>query len=283
MNNRLFAVVCACALAGNLAGCSLVQDAIYGGASSATNSAANTAGQNVGNEVGNRAGNAAVNSMGGPTQPNAAGPNLSALNAQLTVFYTQFIFSMAFSSGGYAVGSTLFKPGEYVRYNAVSERTSNATIERAYLGDDAEGNQWWKVKFVNPDKNNDTVIMEALLSPKDQKLVRLRGQFPGDQGPKEMPVTENTGYVPPTKLTKQSIEGATVGTESVSVPAGTFGAARHVVFGGMGGNHEWWLDDKVPGGVVKQSTSASGSGRAHTLELVAYGGGAGSELGTKLK
>ena len=44
---------------------------------------------------------------------------------------------------------------------------------------------------------------------------------------------------------------APVGPHIVTGPAGSF-SARHVVFGGLGGTNEWWLDDKVPGGTVKQ-------------------------------
>ena len=97
-----------------------------------------------------------------------------------------------------------------------------------------------------------------------------------------MAVSENASYVPPTRLSKKSIEGATTGVESVTVPAGTF-KARHVVFGDVGSTHEWWLDDKVPGGTVKESTKGHGGGNAHVLELVAFGVDSKSELGTKLK
>jgi hypothetical protein len=282
MNNRLFAALCACALAASTAGCSVVESAIYGGVNSAASSAGQSAGQNIGNEAGNRAGNAAINAAGGPTAPVSANPNLSALNARMTMVYTQIIFSMAFNSGGYAVSGNDFKPGQFVRYSIASEDRKGSTLERAYLGDDAEGNQWWKVKMVNPEKPGDTVILEALLSPKDQKLQRLRGQFPGETEGKEMAVTEGSGYVPPTRLTKGSIEGATKGVENVTVPAGSF-SCKHVVFGDIGSTHEWWLSDKVPGGTVKESTKGNGGSQAHTLELLAFGNDAKSELGTKLK
>jgi len=285
MTNRSLAALCACALAAALNGCSLLETAVYGGANSAASSAGQSAGQTVGNEAGNRAGNAAVNAAGGPTAPVSgnpnANPNLAAINGRMSMMYTQVIFSLAFNSGGYAIGSSDFKPGQYVRYSIVSNDHGGSTIERAYLGDDADGNQWWKVKMVNAGKG-DTVILEALLSPKDQKLQRLRGQFPGETEGKEMPVTEGSGYVPPTKLTKGSIDGATKGVENVSVPAGAF-SAKHVVFGDIGQTHEWWLSDKVPGGTVKESTKGNGGSQAHTLELVAFGNDAKSELGTKLK
>ena len=282
---RLLFALCACALAATSSGCSIATDMLYGTASSAASSTASSTGNTVGNEAGNRAGNAIVNSMGGPTSPVSANPNLGALNQQMMMMYTQVIFSMAFGSGGYSVGTGDYKPGQYARFSFPKQgggEDEGGTLERGYLGEDGEGNQWWKVKMVS-GKKADTVILEALLSPKDSKMLRLRGKFPQDTEGKEMAVSENASYVPPTRLSKKSIEGATTGVESVTVPAGTF-KARHVVFGDVGSTHEWWLDDKIPGGTVKELTKASGgSGQGYLLELVASGSDAASELGTKLK
>ena len=283
---RLLFVLCATALVCN-SGCLIreyIAEAAGSAASSAGSSAGSAAGNTVGNEAGNLAGNAAINSMGGPTQPVSANPRMQMMNQQVMMFYTQFIFSMAFGSGGYSIGTGDFKPGQYARFTLPSDSGGEAeggTLERAYLGDDGEGNQWWKVKMVNP-KNGETIILEALLSPKDNKMLRLRGKFPQDDAGKEMAVSENASYVPPTRLSKKSIEGATTGVESVTVPAGTF-RARHVVFGDVGSTHEWWLDDKVPGGTVKELTKVSGGRGQYQLDLVASGSDAATELGTKLR
>ena len=290
---RLLFLLCACALICNT-GCLIreyITEAAGSAAGSAANSAGSSAGNAIGNEAGNRAGNAAVNSMGGPSQPVSQNPRLAGMtqqmNQQVMMFYTQFIFSMAFGSGGYSIGTGDFKPGQYARFNFPKGQGGDdggGTMERAYLGDDGEGNQWWKVKMVN-SKKGETIILEALLSPKDNKMLRLRGKFPQDDAGKEMAVSENASYVPPTRLSKKSIEGATTGVESVTVPAGTF-QARHVVFGDVGTTHEWWLADSVPGGTVKELTKASNNSGGHgmyELDLVASGSDAATELGTKLK
>jgi len=72
----------------------------------------------------------------------------------------------------------------------------------------------------------------------------------GNEG--EVPLTEESVYVPPAEVSDESIKGATVGREEVKTPAGTF-TADHVVFMSSAGegNIEWWITDKVPGGVVK--------------------------------
>jgi hypothetical protein len=78
--------------------------------------------------------------------------------------------------------------------------------------------------------------------------------------------------------TKESVDGATVGNESVTTPAGTF-TAKLVRFGSFGGRQEWWLVDSVPGGWVRYKASQSEGGDGFTMELVAHGSGARSELG----
>jgi hypothetical protein len=135
------------------------------------------------------------------------------------------------------------------------------------------------VKFT--DDESRTTILEGLLDPAQGRFVRMRAQFPDDKEGNEMPVDDSAYYHPPQKLSKESVEGATKGVECVTVPAGTF-KAKHVVFGGVGGKHEWWLDAKVPGGTVKQPMrNAQNEDDRWEIELTAYGSNAKSELGSK--
>ena len=267
------------ALAAALSACSLVQDAISGATGSAASSMGNAAGNQIGTAAGNQLGGAAVARWGVGMNP--------ALQQQMSMMYTQYLFSMAFGSGGYAVSTVEYKPGQFTRWSVGGHGDKKSTLEQAHLFDDAEGNQWWKVKWASGEEG-ETIILEALLSPKDQKMVRLRGKFPKDEAGKEMAVSDNAWYVPPQKLSKKSIEGATVGTENVTVPAGGF-STRKVVFGDVGATHEWYLVDSVPGGSVKQLTKAGNKSGGdsgpdssnYTMELTAFGNDAKSELGTK--
>lgn len=204
--------------------------------------------------------------------------------------YAGLAFTMAFGSGGYAVGTVDYKAGEYTRWRIPNEKKEKeSTLERARLFDDKDGNVWWKVKWVldtaKPDES--TMIMEALLDKQTSALLRLRSKMPNEKEGKEVPVTEATYYRPPQKLTKQSIEGAVVGTETISVPAGTF-TARKVVYGdGGGGSTEWYLVDRVPGGNARTVHRGAGgdsgktSSNYYQMDLTAYGSGATSELGIK--
>jgi hypothetical protein len=80
--------------------------------------------------------------------------------------------------------------------------------------------------------------------------------------------------------TPESVAGATVGTESLRTPAGSF-TAKRVRFGTPGGRQEWWITDQVPGGWVKYRVSESDTEVNYVMELVAHGTGAKSELGVR--
>ncbi len=264
MNRTLIAAALACA------SCSLANSFISGAESSA------------GSTLGARAANEVV----GPApqaQPAVAfdsGSTSAAMysNPVFLGIYMNMIFSMAFSSGGYDVAQVAYKPGDYTRWSASEGNGKAATLERAYLFDDKNGNQWWKVKWT--DEKNETVVLEGLLSPSEKRFLRMRGKFPNDAAGKELALDEHSYYRPPQHLSKESVEGATTGVENITVPAGSF-KAKHVVFGGVGGTSEWWLAEKVPGGSVRQLAQGENSKNAWEMKLEAYGSDAKSELGAK--
>lgn len=252
--------LCVTLLVAAVAGCSMVDSAVSG--------ASDRFGRNVGSSMVGNAGSGAGGSM-----------SMATMNPAFLNMYMSFIFTYAFSSGGYEVAQVAYKPGQYTRWTGKGQNGKAIGIERAHLFDDAQGRQWWKVKFT--DDENKTTILEGLLDPREQKFVRMRARFPDDKEGNELPVDEQNYYHPAQRLSKESIEGATRGIEHVTVPAGTF-KAKHVVFGGVSGTNEWWLDSKVPGGTVKQLYKNPRSEEEKwEMELAAYGNDAQSELGTK--
>jgi len=265
------------------AACSFFNSALYG--------ASDQAGRNVGASVVGGAGapqggqqNAA--GYGGPqggqtVAYGGGGGNMSmaTMNPAFLNMYMGVIFSYAFSSGGYDVSQVEYKSGQYTRWNGKGQNGKAVIVERAHLTDDAQGRQWWKVKFT--DDQNRTTILEGLLDPAQKKFVRMRAKFPDDKEGNEMAMSDQNYYQPPQKLTPESIDGATRGVESVAVPAGSF-QARHVVFGAMDGAREWWLVSNVPGGAVKQLMKNPKTDQDRwEMELAAYGNDAASELGSK--
>lgn len=291
MHSTLSAKLTAALLAISVAGCGGVAglpdplDLVSRGTNRAAGTAVDTAASRTGQAVGDRIGN----QLGGMAAARAG----AAMSPMLTQFYMSFVFAMAFNQGGYQVHEVAYRPGDWTRWSIPNpapeeDEPAETILERAYLFDDADGNAWWKVKYVlDPAKAADTtLVVEALFDRKASTLLRMRAKMPNEKEGKEVPVTEATYYVPPQKLTKQSIQGATKGVVPVKVPAGAF-KARHVVFGDAGGGTaEWYLVDKVPGGSVKfvhRGPSADTDGdpdpQNHVMNLVTFGKGAASELG----
>lgn len=175
-------------------------------------------------------------------------PPTSAQWGRFMALQAQVVFSYTFTVGGYWVGETGYKPGEYTKFDMMDESGTKVTLERAFLKRLDDGREWWRVSWSDEDE---TWIYEALLSPEEERMVRLRARdADGNEG--EVPLTEETIYVPPAKVSDESIEGATVGRETVDTPAGKF-TADHVVFVAVTGEGkvEWWITEGVPGGVVK--------------------------------
>lgn len=255
------------------------------GCGQVVSSAVDAAARRTGEVVGNRAGA-------------AMGARLSTMwSPHLMQFYTGYLFSLAFHSGSYAPAGDEYEVGEWTRWRILQSEQEGPPpeFERAFLRREADGSEWWRVRYVvssddgSGSMQQDTILLEGKFSPDRSELVRLRGKMPGDTEAKEMPVEEGTyGYSEPIPLTEESLEGATVGTETVAVPAGRF-SARHVRYGSMGGGTiEWWLNDDVPGNMVKYSNSSpqetASDGTTpdpynYTVELLAHGSGATSVTG----
>ena len=255
----------------------LVVAASGSGCATFISTATDTAAGHIGTRIGERVGAAVV----------ARFPN--TWTTYYIQFYTRWLFTMAFHAGSYTYALREYQPGEWTRWQMLDAELEGKvpTMERAFLGELADGSEWWRVKYVNypPGEEPQDIVLEGLFSPDGSQLLRLRGRFPGQEA-QEMPVEEDAfGYLPPTELTAQSIEGATVGNPTIKVPAGIF-QTRHVRYGTPQGAIEWWFSDRVPGGMIKYSHTA----RDHqpgeepdlhhwALELDGYGANTVSELG----
>ena len=190
-----------------------------------------------------------------------------------------------------------YKPGEWTRWELTESDVPDekTIIERAMFTKTPEGAEWWRTKTINQYKEDgkvkaDTVILESLFKNEDQylrRLVRMRAKMPGKTESEELMVPENWStwslLAFPYKPTPESVEGATVGVEKV---AGV--DAKHVKFGGSNGGYmEWWLSDALPGGLARfrhtddDVNGADGKPVVWSMDLVAKGSGAKSELGVK--
>ncbi len=177
-------------------------------------------------------------------------------------------FSSSFYYGGFMFGQSRFRPGESTRFD-----DGRHEFEKAFLERQADGKEWWRVSTRDNDSSEESVF-EALVSKPDaqgrQQILRMKARFPGESEVQEIPVTQDSqaGWVlqPAARLTPESIDGATIGREEVTVPAGKY-RTRKVRFGRPGGSIEWWLSDDVPGGVVQFSVKSK-DGDPHTTRLI---------------
>ena len=255
------AVLCGAA-ALSLAACSTVRSAMSG-AMGGVNTGVSTA-----------AGNAVAGHFAGPAVPGApaggaGGAGMSGpQSAQMMTYYANWMFTLGFNSGGYWLPNSDLQPGQSVTFE-FSSNGNTQRMERAYLKKMDDGKQWYRVMWWDTQKP-DTVIFEAMFSADRSQVLRMRGKTSG-QAAGEIPVEQNTGFAwrEPTYLTQESLTAATVGTESVTTPAGTF-SAKHIKYTMMGGgNYEWWTADNVPGGVVKYVVSYGGNSYNQTLVAMA--------------
>lgn len=252
--------------------------------SGAIDAAANRTGAGIGSAIGDRVGAAAGSAM--------ASRMPAMWTPDLTPIYMNYLFTMAFHSGSYELAGTDYEVGEWTRWRMVdseAEGQEPVELERAFLHRTADGKEWWRVKYISAtEEGRDSINVEALLDPETGEFRRMRGMMPGETQPKEMPVEEGTySYTKPTQLTKESMEGALVGTESIRVPAGTF-TADHLRYGTGYGTYDWWFNEDVPGGLVKYSRTyeqadAEGGPDPYnwTVELVRSGTGARSQMGVQ--
>ena len=259
-------------VASQLGGCAQLLDRLM-------NAAGDRAGQMVGDAIGQR-----VGAM-------VAGQTMLAmdqLTPELTQAYALGVFTVLYYHGGYAWSGKGYQPGEYTQWEGESMAQGDF-FEKAFLRREADKSEWWRVRVQEKtDGTPEEAVFEALFSPpaKDgtQRIKRMRAKLPAQKAGGEVPITaENqASWVlrPAGRLTPESLKGATVGTEKVTVPAGSF-TARHVRFAHGAGQVDWWLNDAVPGGVVKYgfvATDEDGKTEASWMRLKAKGTGARPSL-----
>jgi hypothetical protein len=223
---------------------------------------------------------------------NAVGAQLRMFTPDMTWAYVSYLNSILYMSGA-TMFETDYKPGEWTRWEIsdASQRGEQMVLERAMIRRDPDKSEWWRTKTISISRRQraDTIIIESQLKPLDpdgmaQTVVRMRGKFPGDTAGKELMVPENmntlTAQAFGRKPTKESIAGATIGTEVITV-GNTSYTTNHVRFGSGGGDMDWWLSDKAPGGLVRVQSTSNGKDAVWTMNLVGTGTGAKSELGMK--
>ncbi|HEY9721183.1 MAG TPA: hypothetical protein V6D47_04170 [Oscillatoriaceae cyanobacterium] len=238
----------------------------------AMDAASDRAGNIIGDAIGDRVGNAAAGQ---------ATAELDALSPQMTQAYALGLFSVLFYNGGYAWDTNAYKVGDYTQWTG-TDMGQGDFFEKALLSRDAQGREWWRVRAQqHEDGKVKEAAFEAFFSAPDanggRKILRMRAKLPNQTRANEVPITEENqaGWVlrPRAKLTAESLQGATVGVEGISVAAGTY-QARHVRYAYGAGSIDWWLSNQVPGGLVKYTVTGGDGKKAGSLQLYKVGTGA---------
>lgn len=189
-------------------------------------------------------------------------PDLSRMSGDL--MYTNFaaLYWASVALGGYLPGDDAFDEGDGIRFHHRYRSVEDGDVEeieftRALIDADGEGSQWWRIEFFFEE---DELAFE----------VRVR-----DDGGIELmryvdPATEQvTTYTPSDPYlwrsyddvlwTEDELEDRRVGSERVTVPAGTFETDR-IEAEEDEFSYTWWLTEDVPGRVVRfAGTSADGT------------------------
>jgi len=140
------------------------------------------------------------------------------------------------------------KGAQYLNTTTSASPAKTSTMEMSIVGKESvEGKDGYWMEFVITDEKNQTFVGKALLTSADFQFHRMIMQMPG-QGAMEMPFNPTAAHRG--KAEESMSEWHSVGTESVTVPAGTF-SCEH--WRNDKSNSEAWTSDKItPVGMVKE-------------------------------
>ena len=145
--------------------------------------------------------------------------------------------------------------------DTVKDGKASRTSEIAVVAKDSfEGKEGFWMQIVSTDPQGKTFVGKSLITPGDFQFHRMIIQPPGQQA-MEIPVKMNAARKE--KIEENSAEWHSVGTESITVPAGTF-SCEH--WRNDKTHAEIWTSDKVtPFGMVKE---ISGNGSTQVLSKI---------------
>jgi hypothetical protein len=151
--------------------------------------------------------------------------------------------------------------GKGAEYETTSQRnggTRTHTMELSVVGKDTvDGKEAYWMQFASTDDKQQTMVGKSLITPDDFEFHRIIVQIPG-QGAMEMPANMTANNRD--KMNQQLSDWHSVGTDTITVPAGTF-SCEH--WKNEKDGSEIWTSEKVtPFGMVKQA------GKDSTMVLV---------------
>ena len=140
------------------------------------------------------------------------------------------------------------KGAQYLNTTTSAAPAKSSTMEISIVGKESvEGKEGYWMEFVSSTEKNQSFVGKVLFTPSDFQYHRMIMQMAG-QGAMEMPFNPTATHRE--KMEENMNEWHSVGTESVTVPAGTF-SCEH--WRNDKSNSDVWTSDKVtPFGMVKE-------------------------------
>jgi hypothetical protein len=150
------------------------------------------------------------------------------------------------------------KGAQYETTTTGGADSKTRTMEMGIVGKESvEGKDGYWMEFVSVDDKGQKIVGKMLMTIDDFQFHRMIVQPPG-QGAMEMPINANT--LRKDKMAEAMEDWHSVGTETITVPAGTF-SCEHWKNDKTGG--QVWTSDKItPYGMVKEAS------KDHSMVLV---------------
>lgn len=188
----------------------------------------------------------------------------------------QFVFTFAFTAGGFWISDAEYKEGEYTVFEWKIDDEEAVNMEKAFLKELDDGSQWWRVAW---SQDKEAIVFEALLDPASGTIKRLRVRD-SDGKTEDVALSGNALYAPAQNLDDGDVQIAGKGNVRVDTPAGAFQAKQLTFELGGSGRLEWWTTAKVPGSVVKYHFVGGDGSEIWAATLADYGKKTGSILGS---
>lgn len=194
------------------------------------------------------------------------------------------LFNYMFSSYGYGLELSNYEEGQWTSWKIVADDDEESMhISKAFLKELDNNQQWWRMTLKTTDEDQNDYTAEVLFSEDRSSIVRYREKI-GDSQVQEKPVSEGW-YTAPTKLTKESREGAvTKENIEISTEKGTYNTDLLTFGVAPETNLKIWqaTDKTIPGAVIKYQTSNIKDDEEfiYKSEIIDFGDNATTKLGS---
>ena len=210
----------------------------------------------------------------GQTQAQAPAGSALVYQYQFGAFYTGF-----WSMGWFGYKDANYAPGQGTiwKFTNTGKSKEPVTFERALLKVVPGNSQWWRFKMTS---GKSTIVYEFLVGP-DTVVTKVRYQDTGSGEIGEFVPSQDQMKPQPSTAPKTRAEMAKylVGRESVQVAAGSFMADHYLYTDDTSsGTAESWVNEKVPGYMVKSIYTSTKNNQTSAGELTQIESGVTTSL-----